>query len=63
MTPIRIRVNVGVELGQLAVLLAAFVAVGWLRQRPWYRSRVVVPLSLAIAAIGLYWAVERALGG
>ncbi len=55
--------NAGVELGQLAVLLAAFAAIGWLRHRPWYRRRLVVPLSLAIAATGLYWAVERALGG
>ncbi len=54
--------NAGVELGQLAVLLAAFAAVGWLRQRPWYRRRIVVPASLVIAAAGLYWAVERALG-
>ncbi len=53
--------NAGVELGQLAVLVAAFAAVGWLRQRPWYRRRVVLPSSLAIAAIGLYWALERAV--
>ena len=54
--------NAGVELGQLAVLLVAFTAVGWLRHRSWYRQRVVVPASLAIAAMGLYWAVERVLG-
>ncbi len=55
--------NVGVELGQLAVIAAAFVVLGPLRNRPWYRRRVTVPLSLVIAAIGLYWFVERALGG
>ncbi len=54
--------NAGVELGQLAVLLAAFAAVGWLRERPWYRQRVILPASLVIAAIGLYWALERVLG-
>ncbi len=53
--------NAGVELGQLAVLLVAFAAVGWLRDRSWYRQRVVVPASLAIAAMGLFWAVERVL--
>ncbi len=51
--------NLGVELGQLAVLATAFAAVGWLRERPWYRTRVVVPASLAIAAMGLTWAVQR----
>ena len=60
--PALLAFNAGVELGQLAVLLAAFAAVGWLRHRSWYRRRVVVPASLAIAAAGLFWAVERILG-
>lgn len=51
--------NAGVELGQLAVILAAFAAVGWLRDRSWYHRRLVVPCSLAIALTGLYWAVQR----
>ena len=54
--------NCGVELGQLAVLGVAFVALGALRHRPFYRRVVVIPLSLAIAAVGLFWAVQRALG-
>lgn len=55
--------NVGVELGQLAVLAAAWLAVGWpFRERPWYRARVVVPASVAIAGVGLWWAVTRVLG-
>ena len=54
--------NVGVEGGQLAVILLAFLAVGsWARGESWYRSRVVVPASLAIAAVGLYWTVQRAM--
>lgn len=51
--------NLGVELGQLAVIALAFLAIGWARHKAWYRSRVVVPLSLAIAAVGLYWTIER----
>lgn len=53
--------NAGVELGQLAVLVLAFLTIGVFRARPWYRRRVVVPLSLGIAATGLYWTVARAL--
>lgn len=55
--------NVGVELGQLAVIGLAFVILGRFRARPWYRRRVVVPCSLAIALVGLWWAVERGLLG
>ena len=42
-----------------AVIAAVALAVGWWRDRPWYRPRVVVPASLAIAAVGLYWTVTR----
>ena len=51
--------NVGVELGQLAVIGLAFALLGWAWKRPWYRDRIVVPGSLGIAAVGLYWTVTR----
>ena len=51
--------NVGVETGQLAVLVLAFLSLGWFRNQPWYRVRVTIPISLIIAMIGLYWAWER----
>ena len=54
--------NVGVELGQLAVVALAFGVVAFIRYRPWYRTRVVRPASLAIAIMGLIWGVERLLG-
>ena len=54
--------NLGVELGQLGVLLLAFAAVGWFRRKPWYRRAVVLPGSILIGAIGLYWFLERAFG-
>ena len=54
--------NVGVEVGQLAVIVAAFAAVFGIRTRPWYRSRVVIPLSVAIAGVGLFWTVQRVVG-
>lgn len=55
--------NVGVELGQLTVITLAYLAVGFWRRNPsWYRARIVVPASIAIAATGLYWTVERVIG-
>lgn len=57
-----IAFNVGVEAGQLAVVLLALLAVGWFRDRSWYRRVVVLPLSLGIALVGLYWTVERTFG-
>jgi hypothetical protein len=51
--------NLGVEGGQLTVIGGALAAVVWFRHRPAYRQWIVVPASLAIAAIGLYWTVVR----
>jgi hypothetical protein len=52
--------NVGVEAGQLTVIAAAFLLVGWhWSEKIWYRSRVVVPASLMIACMAAYWTFER----
>ncbi len=52
--------NVGVEAGQLTVIAAAFLLVGWhYSNRTWYRSRVVVPASVMIACTAVYWTIER----
>jgi len=53
--------NAGVELGQLGVILAAILALGFWREEEWYRRRVTVPASLLIAAVALYWSIERVL--
>lgn len=53
--------NIGVELGQLAVIAAAFLLVGWFRHRAWYRRMIANPASIAIAAVGAFWVVERTL--
>ena len=55
--------NAGVECGQLAVILSAFLLIGLpFRKKPWYRRRVVIPASAVIAIVGLYWAITRVIG-
>ena len=54
--------NVGVELGQLAVVGLAFVVVGWFRKDPRYRQIVVMPASLLIALVAIFWTVQRTFG-
>ncbi len=55
-----ISFNVGVELGQLAVISLAFISLGfWFKDQQIYRKIVVVPGSAFISIIGLYWFLER----
>jgi hydrogenase/urease accessory protein HupE len=52
--------NVGVEAGQLAVIGAAFLLVGWhYANRKWYRGRIVIPASAMIACTAVYWTIQR----
>ena len=52
--------NIGVELGQLAVIAAAFLALALpFGAKPWYRARIAVPASCLIATVGAWWTVER----
>lgn len=54
--------NLGVEVGQLAVISLAAALTCWFWRRPWYFKAVVIPISSAIAAIGLFWAFQRTFG-
>jgi hypothetical protein len=55
-----ITFNIGVELGQITVILIAWLLVGmWFSKKPWYKKRVVVPISVVIALIALFWTIER----
>lgn len=52
--------NAGVELGQVAIILAMFgFLIVPLRNKSWYRVKVVYSLSSVIALVALYWTVER----
>ena len=54
--------NLGVEAGQVTIILCAyfFIAI-WFKDKPWYRSRIVYPISSGIACVALYWTIERIL--
>jgi len=55
-----ITFNVGVEFGQLSVILVAFLLVFPLRlDKGAYRRFIVIPGSLLIALTGLYWTWQR----
>lgn len=54
-----IAFNIGVELGQLAVIALAALLTLWFIRKTWYRRYIVIPASLAIAATGLYWTFQR----
>lgn len=55
-----ISFNVGVEFGQIAVILVAFLLLRpWFKNKLIYRKIVVIPGSMFISVIGLYWFLER----
>jgi hypothetical protein len=54
--------NLGVEAGQLAVVLAVMPVAYWLRSTAFYRRGVMPWGSTAIAAMAMVWFVQRAVG-
>lgn len=52
--------NVGVELGQMTILIAAYFIIGkWYAKEKWYRKGIVYPFSILIALVAIYWTVVR----
>ncbi len=52
--------NIGVEFGQIIVLIPALILFAtWAARQDWYRPAIQIPASLAIGAVGFYWFVER----
>ena len=52
--------NIGVELGQISVILLAWLLIGrWAAGKPWYKRRILVPASILIALLAAYWTFER----
>jgi hypothetical protein len=54
--------NLGVELGQISVIIAAwFLLAKWFGNTPYYRKAIVIPLSVVISLVAAYWVVERVM--
>lgn len=52
--------NLGVELGQIAVILAIFIFIIIpFGKKGWYRKYLVIPISICISLIAAYWTVLR----
>lgn len=58
--PKLIGFNVGVEIGQLAVIATAFLTLAVLfGSHYWWHRRIAAPVSVAIALIAAFWVLER----
>jgi HupE / UreJ protein len=54
--------NLGVELGQISVIVAAyFLLAKWFGDKTYYRKAIVIPLSVLISLVAAYWVVERVM--
>jgi hypothetical protein len=57
-----IMFNIGVELGQISIVLLAFLLVKkWWENQAFYHKNIVIPLSVIITIISAYWTFERIL--
>lgn len=55
-----ISFNLGVELGQLAILLTAYLCIShWFKNRQHFYRYITLPGSVLIGLVGLYWTWDR----
>ena len=59
---IALALNLGAAGGQLAVAGLGLLCLASYGARVWYRRRIVVPASIALACAGAYWTLVRATG-
>jgi hypothetical protein len=60
--PALLGFNVGVEFGQLTIVLLAFALVGyWFNQKTYYSSSIAKPISAIIGLVGAFWFIERVI--
>lgn len=52
--------NIGVELGQLTIILFAYFGIAiWFKSKTTYRKMIIIPISLLISTVSLYWVFDR----
>ena len=55
-----ISFNIGVELGQISVIILAYFLIKLpFYKMQWYSNRITKPISILISLIGVYWFFER----
>ena len=55
-----ITFNIGIELGQITVILFAYSLVArWISQQQLYRTRIVIPVSSIICIVAAIWTIQR----
>ncbi|MDA7562106.1 HupE/UreJ family protein [Candidatus Pelagibacter sp.] len=55
-----ISFNLGVELGQISVIILSYILIAlFFQKKLWYRNRVTKPISIIIASVGFYWFIQR----
>ena len=60
LTKVLLAFNIGVELGQIAIVAGIFPVLYLIRRTSWYRPVVVIGGSIVISAIAFWWFIERA---
>lgn len=60
--PALVSFNLGVEVGQLAVLAVVLPLLFWARQRPWFLTYGVRALSAVVVLLGVGWFTLRVTG-
>lgn len=58
--PSLLMFNIGVELGQIAVIAAVyFILIKWVKDKLFYRKKIVIPISILISVVAISWIIER----
>ena len=54
--------NIGVEIGQITIVLAFYaIFIYWIKTKNYYRKYISIPGSVIIAFFGSFWLIERTL--
>jgi hydrogenase/urease accessory protein HupE len=51
--------NLGVEMGQVLVILMVFPILAWFRKSLWFNSSGIATLNMSLIVIGSYWFIDR----